>query len=142
MAELDDFIDAFEKMDINTIKVILLKNDTALFAEFNFFFNYLSAAFAVMEALGNTELKLSKKFYRVFTSPDDHSKKTIYHNRCKFLGNKTKQHISVFIDVFEDEVIRWYDCTDVKKKVGEIPIDDLQIICVPFEDMRCSCWDH
>ncbi len=138
MAALDDFIAAFQKMDIATLKKILLKDNTNQFAVYEFDLNYLSEAFDVMQALGNIELKLSKRFYRVFKSEDIYTKKSVYHNRCKFIGNKTKQHITIFIDECENEVTRWYDCTEVKNKIGEVPIDNLHIICVPFEDMRCS----
>ncbi len=138
MTDLEKFIEAFQKMDKKNVKSILDKTNPEDFDDISFDVDFIFSAFTVMEALGNTELKLSKKYYRVFSAPNMYSNKMFYHHRCKFIGNKTKQHISIFINICDDIIVSWHDCTNVKNKLGEVPINDLQIICVPFDYMRCS----
>ncbi len=67
----------------------------------------------------------------------DRDGRQIKLHRCKFSGNNTKQHLSIFFEVFNNRITQFYDVVDVKKKEGCIPCDNLQVLMIPIgEDLE------
>ena len=131
------FIDALEEMNIETIKKIVLENNPDFSQELRYNIFCLKEGLNVMHSLGNNRLKFSKKFFRIFTYSCPIDEKIIDYYRCKFTGNKTRQHLSLFVEVYKNRICSFYDVTDVKKAKGCIPIDNLQVLAIPIgEDLN------
>ncbi len=128
---LEDVILAIEQMDIQKCKMLFAKHELPFYNyKMLYGISFIFDSFAVLEALGNTNLKLSKRHYKTrknLVLYEGDEKILIYG--CKFVGNYTKHYIYLFMEVLDGCVINWYDCLAINKQQGSIPICAFQIVC-------------
>lgn len=136
MTNFDIILDSIEEMDTDLLCSVFYKNFKGLYGK-KITLKYFNEAFDKIKGFGNSKLRFNLKFFKVFNDEItkqindlDYIPKLL---RCKFVGNKTKNHISIFFTINNnEEVVDLCDVLDLKKKVGEIPIDKYQIVIFPI----------
>ena len=135
MSYFDDILDSMEEMDSDKVSDLINHNLSESLYNKQGNHEQFTKAFEQMKVLGNTKLKFIKKSARVINYPAVYP---LFHKQkilnFKFVGNLTKNHLTLFFILHNEKVVNIYDVIDVKKKVGSVPLDNFQILVFPIND--------